>query len=290
VSRVSASFSPRLTSRSRYEDDILFPSIDYLERCALGLVSCPPRPLIVTEWWYIRRMDTLSPRGETVWMGPIIDSLEDLGYTLVRFSHYDSRGRVWRFLSLMSEFLHMYWTGEGGSFECLNHPRCVRPEDYTPHPNASMAYDLETIPASELGTVPAFRVFSLSFWGSRPDNYNGMQIYAKREWGMTGGEDEWAWHVLGQKFQITPFAYPGHTQIPMTIEKACLESPYLPYEEREDAVAILGKQPSEFTPWSLLLTRRILYKDEVRKLAQDRAGHEGPRRGPVVVREPREPR
>jgi hypothetical protein len=40
---------------------------------------------------------------------------------------------------------------------------------------------------------------------------------------------------------VSPFQYPGHTQIPLTIEPACLQNPVVPFEERNDAILILAK-------------------------------------------------
>jgi hypothetical protein len=206
---------------------------------------CPDRPLLITDWYYIQQMEHISTRGETVWTGPILDAARDFGYTVARFNKGQSGlYRAWRFASLLSESLHMYISGEENAVECLRNPRCVRPEDYTPSIDPAYWYDLSLIPEDQMGTVPVWRVMVITFWGSRPHGYDGMHISAKHHCGQGEGQD-WAWHVLGRKFQIAPYAYPDHTHIPITIEKACLDAPKVPPAERENTIAILAKVSSE---------------------------------------------
>jgi len=57
----------------------------------------------------------------------------------------------------------MYWSIEEWSIMCLHHPRCMRPEDYTPHPDPGLQYDVASIPQDQLGMAPAWRVMVLSF-------------------------------------------------------------------------------------------------------------------------------
>lgn len=46
---------------------------------------------------------------------------------------------------------------------CMHHPRCIRPKDYTPSPNESLRYDVASIPPDELGTLPPWKIMTLSY-------------------------------------------------------------------------------------------------------------------------------
>lgn len=39
----------------------------------------------------------------------------------------------------------------------------------------------------------------------------------------------------------SPYPYPGHTYIPMTLEKACTQAKVVPHSQRKDEVVVLGK-------------------------------------------------
>lgn len=88
----------------KIDKDVLL-AVDHAEKCALGLLTCPQRPIIVTDWMYIRRMEEWEPAGEIVWMGPILDAAREAGYTIARFDGNQGLHHLWRFLSLLSESL-----------------------------------------------------------------------------------------------------------------------------------------------------------------------------------------
>lgn len=45
--------------------------------CTLGSASCPPRPLIVTDWEFLYNTEHKSgiAHGEEVWIAPIVSTL-----------------------------------------------------------------------------------------------------------------------------------------------------------------------------------------------------------------------
>lgn len=45
--------------------------IDYIERCALGAVKCPKRPLILGDWWYQLTADS-NTSGEAIWFSEVV--------------------------------------------------------------------------------------------------------------------------------------------------------------------------------------------------------------------------
>lgn len=46
-------------------------ALEKLERCVLGLVNCPERPLIISDFWYFftRKQST---SGEAIWLDPVV--------------------------------------------------------------------------------------------------------------------------------------------------------------------------------------------------------------------------
>lgn len=49
-------------------------AIDKLERCVLGLVTCPERPLVFGDMWYIY-VKGHSESGEAVWLENVVRRL-----------------------------------------------------------------------------------------------------------------------------------------------------------------------------------------------------------------------
>lgn len=45
-----------------------------------------------------------------------------------------------------------------------------------------------------------------------------------------------------------PFPYLGHTQIPLTMEKSCLQLEVVPHDQRKNEVTVLGKLFGEWSP------------------------------------------
>ncbi|KAL1407717.1 hypothetical protein Q8F55_007150 [Vanrija albida] len=221
-------------------------AIDRLERCVLGIVACPARPLVLGDFWYIYVKGS-SESGEAVWLGDVQDAVEEQGYVYLALMPDLKRAyKNWAPTRLLSELVHQYWTDADHAFHCLSDPRCVRAEDYTPATNETQRHDVSAVKEHEFGRLPAWRVIGVSFWGSRPLHYDGAGINAGVHFGKVEGE-EWAWHTLGQRWQIAPYNYPGHSYLPLSIEQRCLQSPVTPHAERENAVLILAKDSAYFS-------------------------------------------
>lgn len=128
-------------------------------------------------------------------------------------------------------------------FMCLSDPRCVRPEDYHPHANPELRHDTSLLTPGEEGKLPAWRVVIISYWGDRPSRYSGQ---GQNAWGQYGqsedGESGWSSHILDSRWHAVPWAYPNnHTHLPLSIERTCLGSPTVPWEQRNATVLLLGK-------------------------------------------------
>lgn len=136
----------------------------------------------------------------------------------------------------------MYMPTTRVGFQCLSDPRCVRSEDYTPHQNPEFRHDRSLLSPGEEGKLPAWRVFITSYWGDRPAHYSGQGQNAKGQYGQSvDGESAWSSHILDPRWHVTPWAYPGHTHLPLSIERTCLGSPTVPHSQRNASVLILGK-------------------------------------------------
>jgi hypothetical protein len=46
--------------------------LDRLEKCVLGQLACPQRPLIVANWWYAFNGVQGGVSGEELWMGWVV--------------------------------------------------------------------------------------------------------------------------------------------------------------------------------------------------------------------------
>lgn len=63
----------------------------------------------------------------------------------------------------MTDESYMVWLNENMLVECASNPRCIRPEDYTPSEVDEYRHDLHSIPEHELGTIPLFRLFCITY-------------------------------------------------------------------------------------------------------------------------------
>ncbi|BEJ16770.1 hypothetical protein CspHIS471_0601710 [Cutaneotrichosporon sp. HIS471] len=227
------------------------------ERCVLGITKCPDRPLILIDFffWHRASRDLWGP-GEAVWGWPVVrlftnkltqlDGIRAAGFVPIFINGRDEKGFMgtWDLARALPSSIHMYMTDANVAVRCLLDPRCVRPEDYVPHANESLRFP--DAPADKVGVLPSWRVLGLSFWGARPNKWKGTP-HPCRDWGQCGDE-EWPFHILGNKWVLTPYAYPGHTHVPMSIEQACLALPPVTQEDKDqaDAVIVLAKLPQYF--------------------------------------------
>jgi hypothetical protein len=44
----------------------------------MGAIECPPRPLIVVDWWYALRGLEGGHSGEEIWMAWVVSALRDV--------------------------------------------------------------------------------------------------------------------------------------------------------------------------------------------------------------------
>lgn len=47
-------------------------TINYIERCAFGVIKCPKRPLIIADWWY--QVEPGMAMGEAIWLHEVVSS------------------------------------------------------------------------------------------------------------------------------------------------------------------------------------------------------------------------
>ncbi|KAL7424015.1 hypothetical protein Q5752_001600 [Cryptotrichosporon argae] len=224
-----------------------YRAVRQLERCVLGLKVCPTRPLIASSWWYTFRGMRGGVSGEEYWMSEVVEAVQEDDFIIIT----DFRAaRMNQLVKDLSELLHMYWMRDANAFECIQDPRCIRPEDYTPVDDPTIGYDLAALTeAGDIGVLPMHRIFAVSYWGARPVNAPAPGLNAAYDWGVVpqpGGDEVWSYNPLGRRWVITPFPYPDHTWIPYSAERECLQTPYIPFEERNSSVVILAKETKYF--------------------------------------------
>ncbi|GMK58308.1 hypothetical protein CspeluHIS016_0503400 [Cutaneotrichosporon spelunceum] len=168
------------------------------ERCALGVTACPERPIILIDFYFWHMASRgLIGAGEAVWGWPIIDAVRAAGFVPIFINGRDERGfmSTWDIARALPSSIHMYWTDANAAVRCLLDPRCVRPIDYVPHTNASLRFP--DAGDGEVGVLPAWRVFGISYWGARPNTWKGTP-HPCRDWGQCG-DAEWPFHALGNR-------------------------------------------------------------------------------------------
>ncbi|KAL1408263.1 hypothetical protein Q8F55_005069 [Vanrija albida] len=214
-----------------------------VERCVLGLSECPATPLIVSLYWFAYNGQRGGSAGEEVWMREVIDSTEAEGFVVVT-GH--TRASLLHLVRRLSLSIHMVWFNENNALECVSNPRCIRSEDYVEAADTFLRHEIAGIAPEEMGTLPLWKVFVTTYWGSRPSNADRPGFKMHRDWDVpeTGGDEVWAFQPLGRRWQITPYPYPGHTWVPVSMERECLATPAP--KTRTRRVVILGKRASYF--------------------------------------------
>ncbi|RSH90383.1 hypothetical protein EHS25_000988 [Saitozyma podzolica] len=213
--------------------------LDRLEKCVMGAIECPPRPLIVVDWWYALRGLEGGHSGEEIWMAWVGMAVRDEGFVYIPTEHEKADFLVRE----LSESVHMYWLQDYKMVKCATNPRCVRPEDFTPHPDPEVGHKMHQLAKGEHGKLPLWRLFAATYWGARPLNAGGPGQNSMIDWGVT---DNWSYSPLGTKWVITPFSYEGHSYLPYSMERECLQNPVIPYSERNDSILILAKRSVYF--------------------------------------------
>jgi hypothetical protein len=57
----------------------------------------------------------------------------------------------------------MYWGQDIRMVDCITNPRCVRPEDFTPHPDPSIGHKVENLSKEDYGKIPLWKIFTTSY-------------------------------------------------------------------------------------------------------------------------------
>ncbi|KAL1412095.1 hypothetical protein Q8F55_003092 [Vanrija albida] len=211
-------------------------ALDRVERCVLGFLDCPDRPLIVSTYGYMNmRLDT---SGEAIWLYPVMKAAEEMRFNFITLHMEEG----WNVTQLLPSVVHSLWQNSVDTFKCQTNPLCIRPEDYVPAEDERFRHDLSLVPKSRMGNLPPWRMFTVDFWGARASGYGAPGINVEGQWGITKDVKDWSPHLLGNKFQFVPYPYPGHTHIPISIEQRCLHAEYVPYERRNQSALVLAKR------------------------------------------------
>ncbi|CAK9784891.1 hypothetical protein CC85DRAFT_326752 [Cutaneotrichosporon oleaginosum] len=194
-----------------------------LEACALGLVECPERPLVVSLWPASEQQPTffaeVERRAELAWHDDIHEGVELFNYVFVPTA---DRAKTLHLVKALRASIHQVWMGEIAAIECMQNPRCIA-DDYVAASVPAMVPNITEVPDTEKGPVDLWRLMVTSWHGVRPSRAQSPGHDLTRDWGVAtqGGEEHWSIHPIGRWHTISPYPFPDHAWVPFTHARAC---------------------------------------------------------------------
>ncbi|KAJ9119145.1 hypothetical protein QFC22_003636 [Naganishia vaughanmartiniae] len=198
--------------------------------------------MVLHDWWWDMAVVGGSESGETVWLRTLVETMQEENYTFVNMNHHQYQNLVKLHNALPDvvfdtcEHSTFIYARDTLALSCLSDPRCR--SDFPPNSTA-----VTDIPVEQRGTVPSWKLFTVDYWGARPGDH-GRSKFA---YGIQPGENM-TFNPLGNEWTVAPYPYPGHTYIPLTLEKSCLQLDVVPYNQRKEEVTVLGKLYEYFYP------------------------------------------
>ncbi|GMK57581.1 hypothetical protein CspeluHIS016_0404150 [Cutaneotrichosporon spelunceum] len=202
--------------------EALYAGVRRLEACALGLVACPERPLIVALWPDLEAGSFFAEterQAQLAWRDDIADGVAQFRYVFIQV--YES-GTALRLVGALRASVHQVWMGERDALECIQNPRCVG-DDYVAALDRSMVPNATALPDAERGPVELWRLMVTSWGWTRPSRAHSPG-HDLGDWGvarMPSGEESWSLHPLGRAHIISPYQFPDHAWVPFTHAHAC---------------------------------------------------------------------
>ncbi|KAJ9122974.1 hypothetical protein QFC24_004012 [Naganishia onofrii] len=228
-------------SSSRWHNDLNkrnMKALRALFACLPHFGSPEPRPeechdnmlnvMVFHDWWFDMAVAGGSESGETVWLRAIVETLTEENYTFVNLNHHQYQNLV-KVHNALPDVVTFIYARDTLALSCLSDPRCR--SDFPPNTTS-----VERIPMEQRGTIPSWKLFTVDYWGARPGDHGR----SKHAYGIQWGE-EMTFNPLGNEWTVAPFPYPGHTYIPLTLEKSCLQLDVVPHDQRKEEVTVLGK-------------------------------------------------
>ncbi|KAJ9093528.1 hypothetical protein QFC21_006362 [Naganishia friedmannii] len=159
----------------------------------------------------------------------MVETLQEEGYSFLSVAHHNYAGLI-KLYAAIPDIINTIWASETVILSCMSDPFCRA--DF---PRAQ-AHALGM--ADVRGVIPSWKMMAVSYWGAHPTSWE----YGQRE------GDGFAFNPLGHEWALVPYPYPGHTHIPMSLEKQCTATPFIPHHNRKDTAVILGKLTPYFFP------------------------------------------
>lgn len=202
-----------------------------LEDCNAGSESCPENgyKLILLAWQHFTWTLEGMMQGEDVWCGAMMDAIYKLGYSMIiaRPEHLNDAHRRYH------KNVHLViWEAAD---DCIYNPHCV----YADFEDGSSERILVPSPNATHLNMPIWKPFHPSWWNNPVEPLTGPFTLSPEPYelwppGRNAGKENF---------------YLGYT-----VEPSCMDTPYVPHEERPRQAYIFGKYLGyfllkEYTLW-----------------------------------------
>ncbi|KAJ9103192.1 hypothetical protein QFC21_002615 [Naganishia friedmannii] len=194
------------------------------EECSDNMLNV----MVLHDWWWDLALEGGSESGETVWLRAMVETFQGQNYTMVSLNWHAYHYLV-KVYNALPDVVSFIYARDTLAISCLSDPRCR--SDFPPNTTA-----VTETPVEQRRTIPSWKLFTVDYWGARPGDHGR----SKHAYGLQWGE-EMTFNPLGNEWTISPFPYPGHTHIPLTMEKSCLQLEVVSHGQRKNEVTVLGK-------------------------------------------------
>jgi len=62
----------------------------FLPQSHVNYTACPPKPVILSGWWYTAEVITEATTGEVIWQTGLMEQARELGITFIAFGPYEN--------------------------------------------------------------------------------------------------------------------------------------------------------------------------------------------------------
>lgn len=148
----------------RRYDNSVFERVRQVEACALGLVECPPEPLVVSLWSQLPAAEStseyLEQSAQLEWRAGMVDAVHQFNFVFV---DQHNRTRALHLVRALTSSIHQVWMSEHAAIECLQNPRCILPYDYSEPDDPAHTPNVRDVRDEERGVIPMWRLMITSW-------------------------------------------------------------------------------------------------------------------------------
>lgn len=161
----------------RRYDNSVFERVRQVEACALGLVECPPEPLVVSLWSKLPAAEStseyLEQSAQLEWRASMIDAVHQFNFVFV---DQHNRTRALHLVRALTSSIHQVWMGEHAAIECLQNPRCILPYDYSEPDDPAHTPNARDVRDEERGVIPMWRLMITSWVSASSETGRGSSV------------------------------------------------------------------------------------------------------------------